>query len=253
MAANKVVVDREAEILNGPAQDSITAHIIDSNETDVKEYAGYFAMTLDNVLTRQECADLLALVSPPDNAAWPAATLTAYNGSQVLDLKSRDCERLFYTSATLAGRLLARILPHLPPGIVTLENAPDITGQFPIIRRETWRLSRLREELRFLKYGPRQYFRPHCDGQFEDENGEKSYLTVHLYLNGGGGDGHDDVEGGATRFAVDFKDPKAGRLDINPKVGSLVIFQQRDMYHEGAKVTKGIKYTMRTDAMYKKL
>ncbi|KAI1394695.1 hypothetical protein F4819DRAFT_480848 [Hypoxylon fuscum] len=244
---------QESEILGGPAPASVTAHRIDFNKTDVKEYEGYFAMTIDNVLTQEECTDLLRLVSPPDNAAWPAVTVTAYDGSYKLDLKSRFCDRMFYTSQALADRLLARILPFLPPEIVTLKDTPDITGQLPVIRKETWRISRLRDELRFLKYGPGQYFKPHCDGHFVDEDkGEKSYLTVHLYLNGGRSD-DGAVEGGATRFAVDFEDPEEGRLDVNPKAGSLVIFQQRDMYHEGTEVTKGTKYTMRTDVVYKKV
>ncbi|KAI6087392.1 oxidoreductase domain-containing protein [Hypoxylon rubiginosum] len=236
---------RESEILSGPAPASITAHVIDFSDTEVNEYKGYFAMTIDNVLTKKECEDLLRLVSLSGNT-WPPATVTTYDGSYKLDLESRFCDRIFYTSQSLADRLLARILPLIPPKIITLKDAPDITGQFPVIRNETWRISRLRDELRFLKYGPGQYFRPHCDGHFADKKGEQSYLTLHLYLN-------DAVEGGATRFAVDFEDPQAGKLDVNPKAGSLVIFQQRDMYHEGVEVTKGTKYTMRTDVMYQKV
>ncbi|KAI0379656.1 hypothetical protein F5Y04DRAFT_290246 [Hypomontagnella monticulosa] len=248
----KDAVTRESELLSGPAPASIAAHVVDFSKTEVEEYAGYFAMTIDNVLTRAECINLLELISPPNNAAWPPATVTAYNGTQITDLKSRFCDRIFYTSQTIAGRLLERILPLIPPEVVTLKDAPDITGQFPVIRKETWRICRLRDELRFLKYRPGQYFRPHCDGQFEDKDGAKSFLTLHLYLNGGEGD-EEEVEGGATRFAVDFEDPQAGKLDVNPKAGSLVVFQQRDMYHEGAEVTKGIKYTMRADVMYERV
>ncbi|KAI1476871.1 oxidoreductase domain-containing protein [Daldinia eschscholtzii] len=243
--ASDSVHGQDRDILSGPAPSSISAHIIDFNETDVTEYAGYFAMIIKDALTPNECRDLLKLISPPDDAAWPAATLTRYDGTQLLDLKSRFCDRIFYTSQTLADRLLERILPHIPPEVVTLKDAPDITGQFPIIRNETWRIARLRHELRFLRYGPGQYFRPHCDDHFVDKDGTKSYLTLHLYLNGG-----EDVQGGATRFAVDFEDPREGKLDINPAAGSLVIFQQRDMYHEGVEVDRGTKYTMRTDIMY---
>ncbi|OTA60669.1 hypothetical protein K449DRAFT_383410 [Hypoxylon sp. EC38] len=251
MTANETTI-KESEILGGPTPASIKAHIIDFHETDLKDYAGYFAMTIYNVLTPKECADLLAFISPPNNGSWPVATVTAYNGSQLLDHRSRLCERIFYTSKTIADQLLERVLPHIPPEIVTLKNAPDITGQYPVIRKETWRICRLRDELRFLKYGPGQYFKPHCDGHFVDKDGAESFLTLHLYLNGGRGN-DDAVEGGATRFAVDFEDFQAERLDINPKAGSLVIFQQRDMYHEGVEVTKGTKYTMRTDVMYKKI
>ncbi|KAI0006477.1 hypothetical protein F4779DRAFT_629824 [Xylariaceae sp. FL0662B] len=225
-----IAANRELEILSGPAPSSSKAQIIDFNETDVREYAGYFAMVIDDVLTRKECEDLLALI---------------------LDKGSRHCGRIIHTSQFLADRLLERILPHLPPQIVTLSNAPDITGQMPVIRKETWKIARLNDGLRFLKYKTGDYFRPHCDGHSSANDGaEKSFLTVHIYLNGGG-DG-DIVEGGATRFATDFEGTNEGKLDINPKAGSLVIFQQRDMHHEGADVSRGTKYTLRTDVMYRR-
>ncbi|KAI2465545.1 hypothetical protein F4781DRAFT_21522 [Annulohypoxylon bovei var. microspora] len=246
------MANQELEILSGPAPVSATAHTINFNDTDVQEYDGYFAMTIDNILTQNECTDLLKLVTPPGGAEWPPASVTAYNGSQILDPKNRLCGRIFYTSKVLADRLLERVLPLIPPEVITLKDAPDITGQSPIIRKETWRICRLNNKLRFLKYGAGQYFKPHCDGHFTDEDGAQSFLTLHLYLNGGGDD-EDVVEGGATRFAVDFEDPQAGRLDVDPKAASLVIFQQRDMYHEGATVTKGTKYTMRADVMYEKV
>ncbi|KAI1085536.1 hypothetical protein F5B20DRAFT_518760 [Whalleya microplaca] len=242
----------ELELLSGPAPSSCKARIINFNETEVEEYGDYFAMVIEDILTRKECADLLALVQPPDNGPWPVATVTAYNGTRILYKSSRHCGRIIHPSQFLADRLLERILPHLPPEIVTLSNAPDITGQNPVIRKETWRIARLNDDLRFLKYEPGDYFRPHCDGHSVAKDGaEKSFLTVHLYLNGGGDD--DIVEGGATRFAVDFEDPDAGKLDVNPKAGSLVIFQQRDMYHEEVEVSKGTKYTVRTDVMYQKV
>ncbi|KAI1410077.1 hypothetical protein F5Y13DRAFT_202478 [Hypoxylon sp. FL1857] len=249
MPTNEIII-QESEILRGPTSTSIKAHIIDFNETNVKDYAGYFAMTIDNVLTKKECSDLLTFIDPVGTGAWPVAMVTAYNGTQILDPASRFCERIFYTSQAIANRLLERILPHIPPEVVTLKNAADITGQFPVTRKETWRLCRLRDESRFLKYGPGHYFKPHCDGHFVDKCGAESFLTLHLYLNG---DDDDPVEGGATKFAADFEDPRAGKFDINPKPGSLVIFQRRDMYHEGVEVKAGTKYTMRTDVMYKKV
>ncbi|KAI1213555.1 uncharacterized protein F4807DRAFT_456901 [Annulohypoxylon truncatum] len=241
-------MDQESAILSGPVPVSAAACRINFNKTDVKEHYGYFAMIIDDILTQRECADLIKLISPPDNAEWPPAVVTAYDGSQILDTESRFCGRIFYTSKALADSLLERVLRLLPPEIITLKDTPDITGQYPVIRKETWRICRLNNKLRFLKYGPRQYFKPHCDGHFTDEDGAQSFLTLHLYLNGGR-DG-DKVEGGATRFAVNFEDPQAGKLGVNPKAGSLVIFQQRDMYHEGAMVTKGTKLTMRADVMY---
>ncbi|KAI1505771.1 oxidoreductase domain-containing protein [Biscogniauxia marginata] len=244
----------DSDILTGHAPASVTTGIIESNETNVEEYAGYFAMVIEDILTPRECTQLLSLVQPPDNGPWPPAVVTAYDGSQKVDFSSRNCGRIIYTSQYLANRLLDRILPHLSSNITILDNAPDITGQIPVLHKEKWKISRLAENLGFLRYGPGNYFRPHADGHFVNEKArEKSYLTMHLYLNGGGMDEDGKVEGGATRFAVDFQDPLAAKLDVDPKAGSVVIFQQRDLYHEGVEVTKGVKYTIRTDVIYSKV
>ena len=40
------------------------------------------------------------------------------------------------------------------------------------------------------------------------------------------------------------------RLDVNPKVGRVLIFQHRSLLHSGDVVKAGTKLTMRTDLMY---
>jgi predicted 2-oxoglutarate/Fe(II)-dependent dioxygenase YbiX len=100
--------------------------------------------------------------------------------------------------------------------------------------------------LRFLKYGDGEYFKPHCDGLYGDkENQTKSFLTVHLYLNDGNG-----LEGGATRF---WTPDKKEWLDVEPKMGRILVFQQRMLVHSGERVTGGIKVTMRTDVMFERV
>ncbi|KAL2278150.1 hypothetical protein FJTKL_14952 [Diaporthe vaccinii] len=174
--------------------------------------------------------------------------------SLLVALASRDCGRIIHESKTLADALLARILPHIPPAVASLTNAPDIIGQAAVVNKETWKIARLDSALRFLRYEPAQYFSSHGDGQYvgKGDRVEKSFLTVHVYLNGGG-QGDEEIEGGATRFGIDFENPKEDKLDIDPKKGSVLTFQQRDMYHEGVEVQKGTKYTLRTDAIYEKV
>ncbi|CAG2202412.1 unnamed protein product [Mytilus edulis] len=41
----------------------------------------------------------------------------------------------------------------------------------------------LNERLRILRYDPGEYFRPHYDGMYKRNNGERSYVTVQIYLN----------------------------------------------------------------------
>ena len=54
--------------------------------------------------------------------------------------------------------------------------------------------------------------------------------------------------GGATTFHS-HKDPEK-RMDIDPKAGRVLIFQQKRLLHSGDDVVAGIKYTMRSDLMF---
>lgn len=250
----------ESQILSGPSPPSATTRIIDFKKTNLGAYEDFFAMVIDDLFTPDECAALLSVVQPTPTAAgddkpsWPPATVTAYNGTQFVDLASRDCGRIIHDSQTLADALLGRILPHIPTAVARLSDAPEITGQLAAVNGETWEIARLDSALRFLRYEVGQYFAPHCDGHYVDKDGraEKSFLTVHVYLNGGGQGDDEEIEGGATRFGVDFENPKEDKVDVDPRQGSVLIFQQRDMYHEGVEVEKGTKYTLRTDVIYKK-
>lgn len=88
----------------------------------------------------------------------------------------------------------------------------------------------------------------HCDGVYETPDGqERSYFTLHLYLN----DAEGQLKGGATRFeTLGFYSDKY--LDVVPKSGRVLLFQHRDLMHSGDDVLAGTKFTLRTDVMYAK-
>ena len=132
--------------------------------------------------------------------------MTAYNGAQILAPESRHCGRIIHNSPVLAKALLERILPFLPDNIATLYETPDVMGAEPVYKKQTLRVARCNEALKFLKYEEGDFFSPHCDAQFVAKDGMKSYLTAHFYLTGDEG----EVEGGATRFCVDVADKRAG-------------------------------------------
>ena len=154
-----------------------------------------------------------------------------------------------------------------------LKYMPHVTGFGPAKRNETLRMTRLNERMRFLKYTNGQYFRrrwkpnhghhgpktnpsstAHYDGVYlTPDRRERSQYTLHLYLN----DSDDaasgaPMEGGATRFHSPFGD-ESKYLDVEPKVGRVLIFQHRGLLHSGDDLWNGMKYTLRTDLMYQKL
>ena len=85
-------------------------------------------------------------------------------------------------------------------------------------------------------------------------------FTLHLYLNES--DASNPLVGGATTFhdlctcgkgRWESCDCETGTFDVDPKVGRVLIFQQRGMEHSGAEVSEGLKVTMRTDLLFTKL
>jgi hypothetical protein len=77
--------------------------------------------------------------------------------------------------------------------------------------------------------------------------GRKELPDGAMYLN------DDGLEGGETSFIPDRENPEDGCVKVSPKAGSVLIFQQRDLYHQGCEVTNGVKYTVRTDLLYERV
>jgi hypothetical protein len=166
----------------------------------------------------------------------------------VLRTDMRLCDRTLWDERELAEALLTRIRPHLPADVVDLVDKPHIVGDEPWWRDGAWRLTRLNERLRFLRYSPGMYFRPHVDGSYITPSGDEvSFLTMHLYLGGSA-----DLEGGATRFYGKDAKGEMRQLDVDPVAGSCLVFQHEGLEHSGEDVHKGTKFTMRTDFMYRR-
>lgn len=99
-----------------------------------------------------------------------------------------------------------------------------------------WQPLGLNERLRYYRYDPGQRFALHRDGSFERAEDERSFWTFMIYLN-------DDFEGGATRFEA---------TTIQPVQGDALLFRHH-LIHEGAEVTRGRKYVLRSDVMFRRV
>lgn len=91
----------------------------------------------------------------------------------------------------------------------------------------------------------------HMDGTFvTPDKSEQSYYTLHLYLSESDPTAPEGpLVGGSTTFhsLSNYVD----EYNVEPKIGRVLIFQHRGLLHSGADVSSGIKFTMRTDLMYK--
>jgi len=233
-----------------PDTNPVTVQRIDFSMTPLPEYAPHYATVLDNVLSASECTELLRLaMQGAPKGKWEPAMVNVGNGREVLASEIRLCERIIWDHPEVVERIWARCL--LAPGIK--EELGHISGQLEGSRTANkafeWRFSRLNERMRFLKYGAGQYFKRHCDGSYATQSGEEvSFYTLHLYLSDSLSNGG-DVDGGATTF---HSNDMTRSFDVVPKMGRVLIFQHAKLVHSGQEVQSGIKYTMRTDLMYRR-
>jgi len=183
---------------------------------------GKLAFQLFNVFSPTECKKL---IEAAERAGYQPALLNVGGGQQVLATGVRNGSRRMTDDAALAQRIFERIQTALPQSF----------AGHPLVG--------LNERLRFLKYEPGQYFKPHQDGTYQREDGprrgERSYLTVLLYLNEG-------YTGGATTFSS-----MSGHhsVAVQPETG-MVLVHRHDIVHESPSIEDGVKHVIRTDVMY---
>lgn len=238
----------------------ITYEPIDFAASVLPEYAGHYAVVLDHVLSPSECAQLTQLAEDSvmdedreDGSPWRAALVNVGGGYEVEIPDYRKSGRIIWDSQEIVDRLWERMaaVPEIREALSTLpKGAVDAS-----VDHTKYEFYRVNERLRFLKYTPGQFFRPHCDGPYgertPDGHSVQTYITVHLYLNDSqqvAGPGA-DLAGGATSF---LSRDETRKLDVNPKAGRVLLFQHDRLRHSGDDVTAGTKYTVRTDIMYKK-
>ena len=226
-----------------------TKTFIDFGQTPLREYADMYAVIIDNALTKTECEQLVRAAEARTDGKWEQAMINIGNYQQALMTEHRDCGRIIWDDHDIVEKIWERVKNWVPE-IHVVNERPRITGMGPLKRKETLQMTRLNERMRFLKYLEGNYFRPHQDGSYVTPNGaERSLYTLHLYLNEADPDAPEgELKGGATTFhSYDEK----RQYDVVPKVGRILIFQHRHLYHSGADVTGGVKLTLRTDLMYK--
>ena len=131
----------------------------------------------------------------------------------------RHNSRVVVFDKELADDLYMRVAPVIPPSLI---------GMRPVGANEC---------IRFYRYGPGDFFKPHQDTHFMRSLDEKSLLSIVVYLN-------DNYDGGELIF------PDRGDV-IKPTPGLAVAFGHR-MLHESATIRAGTKYAFRSDVMYRR-
>lgn len=176
---------------------------------------GNVIYTVDNVLTPDECKELIDLTEEEGFGSAPITTRKGF----VHKPEVRNNTRVMLDDRKRADWLFEKVKEHLPS-----QPYGELAG--------------LNERFRFYRYDKGQYFKWHFDGPYDRSASEGSKLTLMVYLNG-------ECEGGATEFDGLDEEGK-----IQPVAGKMLVFTHH-ILHQGAPITSGRKYVLRTDVMYR--
>lgn len=157
-----------------------------------------------------------SMIGKAETTGFEQAKVNFGGGEERVFKGIRNNERILYEDAVLAKAFWKKAESYLP---ATFQQS---------------KVSGFNELFRFYRYERGQRFKMHVDGSFVRNERERSQYTFLMYLN-------DDFEGGATLF-------HEGQV-IRPSKGDALVFKH-ELRHEGAEVTKGIKYVLRTDVLY---
>lgn len=187
---------------------------------------------LYGVMSPKECKRLIALAQ---GIGFTHAGLAIGNDTYRVNLAARNNTRVVFDAPQMAKELWVRIREHVD----AKHEGASLTG--------------LNDRFRVYQYAQGQRFFPHVDVRTAVPLGE-TRASFMIYLN-------DEFEGGSTRFfEVKEKTSRRGegrarkfdnrvRFSVRPPVGSVVVFDHL-LLHEGAEVTAGLKYAVRSDLIY---
>lgn len=195
----------------------------------IKQISGGECFVLLNVLTKSECEQI---IKQGEDFGFEKLQ-ESYNSSY------RNNERIINYNQKLSDTIWNRVKDYVDNTIIlnghhdTLHTTPHTDG--------TWEKFGLNEMFRLCKYNPTNFFKEHYDEGYHPE--PKSFRTMKtcmIYLN-------EDFSGGETIFYIKNMDSVKLKLET----GMCLIFNQK-ILHEGATVTSGFKYFIRSDIYYKK-
>ena len=166
---------------------------------------------IDVFLSTSECSQL---VSRAEDSALEQAPIIAVGGNRI-DVVARNNDRLVFEDSALLDIMWHRLIA---------DGAWTQSGRAA---------AGLNERLRLYRYRPGQHFDWHADMPYQRQDGQRSLLTLLVYLN-------DDYEGGETRFES---------RTVNPRAGSALVFEH-GLVHKGNSVQSGLKFALRTDVMF---
>lgn len=183
-ASREVAIPDDFLSLTAPPPDAhpVTIKPVDWATSALPEYDGLYAVVLENVLSPSECETLIKLaesssVDVPatyptgdvEKNPWKPAMVNAGSGFEILDTSYRNSDRIVWDQQEVVDRIWRRCLQGEAGEVLRKRmdvldgdakvGACRLRGRDWVVERQRWEFRRLNQRMRFLKYGPGQYFR----------------------------------------------------------------------------------------------
>ena len=193
--------------------------------------------TVDNVLTADECQQLIKL-SESAGLKWSGE----HNGPRFSGHRKRSTFLHPEWASTIYDRLSPLLIEHASPvHHDKFGMRQDLLG--PVIASGMYTIVGINELFRASKYdAPDGNFRSHTDTAYVRDDQFAGFWTVLIYLN-------DDFEGGTTSFYTD--DATQCLHVVQPRQGRILAFHHYQV-HDGRRVESGTKWLLRTELMYRR-
>ena len=160
-------VDIPPSFLFERADDSkpISATRIDFEKEGFPEYAGRYAILLEDVLSPSECKQLLKLaeesaIADDQGRLWRPAMLNIGGNFEIAAPDTRNNDRIIWDSQQMMDRIWDRCLQAqgLKEDLLVIDSNPLVLGGAAAGRGDRWQFTRPNERMRFLRYRNGQFF-----------------------------------------------------------------------------------------------
>ena len=198
-------------------------------------------ITVDALLSEVECTRLISNAHTLGLHPPTAADLTPRKNEAFLNRESTS-----FTDAAFAQLVWQRLRPFLPD---VLEGGRTPVGLYADGNRQE------ASKFKFYRYAKGMRFDAHVDQSWKGANpGEETEYTLLIYLNDAGAPVHDcdqPLVGGDTIFMANAR---SELCRVRPKAGMALLHAhgRRCLMHSAEEVSRGVKYVLRADVMYRR-